>query len=166
MSNLIEGELTHSIVGSFFTVYNYFGFGLIEAAYCGALELELKDRGYDVAREVTVPIAYHGRSVAWQRLDLVVDNKIIVEAKAGEILLLVFTDGQANVPWKTKLNLDRLERQRQIELEIAQLGKALKKSGVITVVISTHDRFRSNDAAESIAAKLGARCSRHFVDPS
>ena len=86
MSNLIEGELTHSIVGSFFTVYNYFGFGLIEAAYCGALELELKDRGHDVAREVTIPIAYHGRSVAWQRLDLVVDNKIIVEAKAGEIL--------------------------------------------------------------------------------
>jgi magnesium chelatase subunit D len=87
-----------------------------------------------------------------------------VGAKAGEILLLVFTDGQANVPWKTKLNLDRLERQRQIEVEIAQLGTALKKSGVTTVVISTHDRYRSNDAAERIAAKLEARCLSHFVD--
>jgi magnesium chelatase subunit D len=83
--------------------------------------------------------------------------------KAGEIFLLVFTDGQANVPLKTKTNLDRLERQRQIEVEITQLGTALKKSAVTTVVISTHDRYRSNDAAQRIAAKLGARYSWHFV---
>jgi magnesium chelatase subunit D len=86
-----------------------------------------------------------------------------VGPKAGEIFLLVFTDGQANVPLKTKMNSDRLERQRQIELEITKLGTALKKSGVTSVVISTHDRYRSNDSAERIAAKLGAQCSRHVL---
>jgi magnesium chelatase subunit D len=83
--------------------------------------------------------------------------------KAGEIFLLVFTDGQANVPLKTKANSDRLERQRQVDDEIAQLGTALKKSAVTTVVIATRDRYRSSDAADRIAAKLGARCSWHFV---
>jgi magnesium chelatase subunit D len=82
-----------------------------------------------------------------------------IGAKAGEIVLLVFTDGHANVPLKPNPNSDRLERQRQIDVEMAELGKALKKSGVTTVVVSTHDRYRSNDAAQRIAAKLGAECS-------
>jgi len=87
-----------------------------------------------------------------------------VGAKAGEIFLLVFTDGQANVGLKTTANSDRLARQRQIDGEIAELGKELKKSGVTTVVMSTQDRYRSNNAAERIAAMLGAQCSSHFVD--
>jgi magnesium chelatase subunit D len=82
-----------------------------------------------------------------------------VGSRAGEIFLLVFTDGQANVPLKSISPIDRSERQRQIDLEITQLGAALKHAGVTTVVISTHDRYRSNDAVENIAAKLDARSS-------
>ena len=89
-----------------------------------------------------------------------------VGAKAGEILLLVFTDGQANVPLTAGADPDRATRQRQIDVEIAGLGFALKKSGVTTVVISTRDRYRSNDAVERIAGKLGAKSSWHCVDRS
>jgi hypothetical protein len=42
---LLEAERVGSIVGGFFDVYNYFGFGLSEAVYAGALEHELRDRG-------------------------------------------------------------------------------------------------------------------------
>jgi GxxExxY protein len=83
---LLEAERVHSIVGAFFRVFNYYGFGLNEAIYAGALEYELSDRGHRVVRELAVPVAYMGRHVAWQRLDMVVDNRVVVEIKATEVL--------------------------------------------------------------------------------
>src|SRR5438309_11599463 len=84
--DILEGRRVHSIVGGFFAVYNYFGYGLGESVYSGALELELLGRGHHVAREVAVALTYNGIHVAWQRLDLVVDNRVIVENKATEKL--------------------------------------------------------------------------------
>lgn len=83
---LLEAERVNSIVGAFYRVYNYYGFGLSEAIYAGALEYELGDRGHEVVRELAVRVAYLGRHVAWQRLDMVVDNRVIVEIKATETL--------------------------------------------------------------------------------
>jgi GxxExxY protein len=57
---LIHSGVTHSIVGGFFVVYNYYGYGLAESIYAGALELELADRGHHVAREVAVEVSYKG----------------------------------------------------------------------------------------------------------
>ena len=84
---LLEAERVHSIVAAFFTVYNYFGGGgLCEAAYSGALEYELTLRGHKVDREVMVAVYYKGKLVARQRLDMVVDDRVIVESKATERL--------------------------------------------------------------------------------
>ena len=77
----------YSIVAGFFTVYNYFGGGgMCESAYIGALAHELTLRGHKVAREVTVPVYYKGTLVARQRLDMVVDDTVVVESKATERL--------------------------------------------------------------------------------
>src|SRR5436309_27466 len=81
---LIEAELVHSIVGAFFIVYNYFGYGLSERVYASALAHELTDRGYAVIRELTIDIGYKGRHVASQRLDMVVENRVVIENKAAE----------------------------------------------------------------------------------
>jgi len=43
--NLFEERLTHSIIGGFYEVYNYYGFGLSEKVYANALEIELKAAG-------------------------------------------------------------------------------------------------------------------------
>ena len=84
---LLEAERVHSIVSAFFVVYNYFGSGgLCEAAYAGALEYELTMCGHTVARELGVPVYYKERLVARQRLDMVVDDRVIVESKATERL--------------------------------------------------------------------------------
>jgi GxxExxY protein len=90
-SKLLAADLTHSIVGAFFAVYNYYGYGLVESVYAGALEYELVDRGHAVARELAVDVDYKGRHVAWQRLDMVVDNRLILEIKATEKLPLFAT---------------------------------------------------------------------------
>jgi GxxExxY protein len=87
LGELVEAERVHSIVAAFFTVFNYFGGGgMCEAAYIGALDYELTLRGHKVDREVSVPVYYKGKLVARKRLDMVVDNRVIVECKATERL--------------------------------------------------------------------------------
>jgi GxxExxY protein len=85
-STILEAERVHSIVGAFFAVYNYFGYGLSESVYTGGLELELIERGHEVVRELAVDVTYRGRHIAWQRFDMVVDSRVIVEIKATEKL--------------------------------------------------------------------------------
>jgi GxxExxY protein len=86
MTSEAQSDPERSVIGGFYSVYNYFGYGLGESSYAGALEYELIDRGHAVVRELAVDISYKGRHVAWQRLDMVVDNRIILEVKATEVL--------------------------------------------------------------------------------
>lgn len=79
---LIEERRTHSIIGAFYDVYKALGVGFLENAYILALERELLARNHRVAREVSVPIFYKGEELCRQRLDMIVDDKVIVEAKA------------------------------------------------------------------------------------
>src|SRR4029079_7677433 len=89
---LIERELCYSIVGAFFEVYNYFGCGLSESIYAAALEYELTDRGHRVEREVLIQVMFKGSHVGWQRVDMIVDERVIVENKATEKLPLFAED--------------------------------------------------------------------------
>ena len=83
---LIEEELTRSLIGAFFEVYNELGFGFAEHVHVRALTRELLSRGHRVAREVEVPVDYKGEFLCTQRLDVVVDDALIVETKSTEIL--------------------------------------------------------------------------------
>ena len=85
-SRLLEERLTHSVIGAFYQVYNAFGFGFLEHVYTMALERELRERGHMVGREVHVPIFYKGEELTKQRIDMVVDDTLIVEAKATAAL--------------------------------------------------------------------------------
>ena len=80
---LIEEELTRSVIGAFFEVYNHVGFGFLEHNYCQAMVCELEARGLGVTREVSVDVMYKGQRIGWQRLDMVVDKKVIVEVKSN-----------------------------------------------------------------------------------
>jgi GxxExxY protein len=79
-------KLTHSIVGAFFEVYNTLLFGFTEHVYVSALERELISRGHKVAREVSVRVYYKDEPIAWQRIDMLVDERVVVETKATELL--------------------------------------------------------------------------------
>jgi GxxExxY protein len=81
--HLLHEELTYDVIGGFFEVYNTFGFGFLEPVYMNALELELIWRGHRVAREVLVTVTYKGVNVGRQRLDLVVDDILVVEGKSS-----------------------------------------------------------------------------------
>lgn len=79
---LIEGPLTQSVIGAFFEVYNTLGFGFLEQIYVLAMERELRNRGHRVAREVAVRVTYKGEYLGLQRIDMIVDDKLIVEIKS------------------------------------------------------------------------------------
>jgi GxxExxY protein len=83
---LIEAGLTRSIIGAFYEVYNTLGHGFLEHIYVMALERELRERGHHVAREVAVRVRYKGVELGAQRMDMVVDEKVLVEAKSTEVL--------------------------------------------------------------------------------
>jgi GxxExxY protein len=82
MHQLVEQELTKSIIGAFYEVYNTLGFGFLEHTYVMALERELRARGHHVAREASVRVMYKGEELSYQRLDMIVDGKVVVETKA------------------------------------------------------------------------------------
>ena len=82
MDELLEERLTGSIIGAFFEVYNTLGFGFLEHIYRMALERELIARGHNVAREVAVRVTYKGELLSNQRLDMIVDERVIVETKS------------------------------------------------------------------------------------
>ena len=72
-----------AIVDSAFKVHKALGPGLLESVYEVCLVHELTKRGHSVKRQVTVPVVYDGvRLDAGLRLDLLVDEEVIVEIKA------------------------------------------------------------------------------------
>jgi GxxExxY protein len=79
---LIEEVLTNSVIGAFYEVYNTLGFGFLEHTYEMALERELLSRGHRVARQVAVMVWYKEHELGIQRVDMVVDDKLVVEIKA------------------------------------------------------------------------------------
>jgi GxxExxY protein len=85
-SILIQEQVTRSIIGAFFEVYNVLSHGLLEQLYVKALERELRWRGRRVARELGVRIMYKGEELGFQRLDMVVDDVVVVEAKSTSTL--------------------------------------------------------------------------------
>ncbi len=80
--DLIEGALTRSVIGAFFEVYNTLGYGFLEHLYVMAMERELLARGHTVAREISICVMYKGEHLGTQRLDMIVDDRLVVEIKS------------------------------------------------------------------------------------
>ena len=88
---MTDNELTYEIRGAIFDVYNELGPGLLESVYEEALTFELQERGLEVARQLEVPIIYKENVLkTLLRLDLLVNNQVIVELKSVEDMKPVF----------------------------------------------------------------------------
>jgi GxxExxY protein len=85
-SGFLEGDLTSSIIGSMYEVHRDLGFGYREPIYSAALERDLMARSHQVAREVAVMVYFRGEPLMRQILDMIVDDKIVVEIKSTQQL--------------------------------------------------------------------------------
>jgi len=80
-------ELSGAVIGAAIEVHRVLGPGLLESAYELALERELGLRKVPVQRQVAVPLEYKGLELGdGFRLDLLVDDALVVEVKAVERL--------------------------------------------------------------------------------
>jgi len=83
---LLHGGLTDQIIGGCYSVYRKWGFGFLENVYANSLAVELSKRGLTAKREVPVHLHYLGVPVGTYRIDMLVENKIIVEVKSQSAL--------------------------------------------------------------------------------
>ncbi|PSG96671.1 GxxExxY protein [Thermoplasmatales archaeon SW_10_69_26] len=79
--------LSRDVIGAAIEVHEELGPGLVESAYASCLTEVLRDEGHEVSREVCIPARFRGRELdAYYRLDLTVDERLVLEIKAVEEL--------------------------------------------------------------------------------
>ena len=90
MTKAYVTQLSYDIVGCAIRVHKILGPGLLESVYEKCLKFELEKVGHEVRHQVRVPVCYDNLELDTNlRLDLLVDNLIIVELKAVAYLLPV-----------------------------------------------------------------------------
>ncbi len=79
---LEDEKLTEKIIGSAIRVHQELGPGFIESFYEKALAIELEECGIHFRQQLEVPVKYRDQEIGRHRLDLLVENRIVVELKA------------------------------------------------------------------------------------
>ena len=79
-------ELTSTIIGCFYDVYNELGYGFLEKVYENALKYELEKKGFIVQKQKPIDVYYDKVLVGEYFADLIVNDLIIIELKAAESL--------------------------------------------------------------------------------
>ena len=89
-ATIIYRELSYRVMQAVFEVHNVLGPGFAENLYEKALSYEFESRGIPFERQRSVTVLYKGRMLGTHRLDLVVDDKIVLELKAVSALKDLF----------------------------------------------------------------------------
>jgi GxxExxY protein len=118
-----EEEIGTAVVHAAFTIHKELGPGLLEKIYEVCMEHELKKAGFEVKRQVNIPIYYDG---IWfdegLRLDLLVEDRVIIELKAVEVV---------NPVWEAQiishLKLSKLNLGYLINFNVPLIKKGIRR---------------------------------------
>ena len=77
-----DDEVTEKIIGAFYKVYNFLGYGFLERVYERALAIEFENIGLKFGRQVPVEVLYSGKVVGNYIADFIVEGRVVVEIKA------------------------------------------------------------------------------------
>jgi GxxExxY protein len=89
--SLRVNQVSGAIISSAMHVHSVLGPGLLESAHQGCLAHELKKRGFEVASQVGLPVIFDGEKIELgYRIDLIVENLVIVEVKSVEAIHPVY----------------------------------------------------------------------------
>jgi GxxExxY protein len=84
---LLHKDLTDKILKVFFDVYNELGYGFLEKVYQNSMYLELCSRGFKVEANKQIKVYYKETEVGLYYADLLVENTIILELKATDLIV-------------------------------------------------------------------------------
>lgn len=115
--------LTGFILKKAYEVHTALGPGLLESAYEECLCYELSLYGLQVERQKVLPIEYKGIKVeSGYRMDIVVENKVVIELKAVETLLPIHT-----AQLLTYLKLSHIKYGLLINFNVKSLKEGIKR---------------------------------------
>jgi GxxExxY protein len=83
-TNIVYPDLSYKIMGAIFEVHKKLGPGFLESIYEKALIEELSSRGIKVETQKTIDLTYRDKKIGVHRLDLIVEDKVVVELKTVE----------------------------------------------------------------------------------
>lgn len=83
---MLHQELTEEIISAFYKVYNTLGYGFLESVYKNAMFFELLDSELECRTEQPVDVYYEQRMVGKFFVDILVENKVILELKSAECI--------------------------------------------------------------------------------
>jgi GxxExxY protein len=84
-------RLAHSVIGAALSVHRALGPGFLESVYESALSIELRFRSIPYKTQVPIPLYYRGQVIGESRLDLLIDEVLIVELKSVEVFAPIHT---------------------------------------------------------------------------
>jgi len=116
-------ELTRSILKKAFEVHTTLGPGLLESAYEECLCYELVQCGFSIERQKALPIIYKSIKIdAGYRLDIVVNNMVVIELKSVEALHPIHTSQLL-----TYLKLSKIRYGLLINFNVQSLKDGIKR---------------------------------------
>jgi len=115
-------QLTQRIIGCAIDVHQELGPGLLESIYESAMAVELDFQKMSFRQQVIVPIQYRGRLIGEHRIDLIVENTVVVELKSVERFDRVF---EAQI--LTYLRLTKLKTGLLINFNSRMLHEGIKR---------------------------------------
>lgn len=86
MTNLLHKSITDVILKVYFEVYNELGYGFLEKVYQNAMYFELQSLGYKVEAQKQIKVYFKKQLIGEYYSDLLVEDKVIVELKATELI--------------------------------------------------------------------------------
>lgn len=87
MSELLYKNITDDILKVYFDIYNHLGYGFLEKVYQNAMYFELQKKGYKVEAQKPIKVYLKGQLIGEYYADLLIEDKVIIELKACELLM-------------------------------------------------------------------------------
>ena len=115
-------ELAHRVIGAAIEVHRLLGPGFLETVYEGALSVELTLLGIPFARQVPIGLNYKGTPVGAARLDLLVENCLVLELKVAEQIAPIHVAQTLSYLKATRLRLGLL-----INFNVMTLRSGIKR---------------------------------------
>ncbi len=115
--------LTNKVLGLAFEVHTHLGAGLLESTYESCLFYELKENNINVERQKKLPIIYKGIQLDTDyRIDLLIDNQLIIELKSVEALQPVHS-----AQLLTYMKLSNLKYGLLLNFNVPHLKQGIKR---------------------------------------
>lgn len=87
MTEILEKELSYKINGILFEIHNKLGRFCKHNQYCEALEILFKEKGIKYQREIEVPIILNNVKITGNRLDFLIEEKIVLDVKCKKMIM-------------------------------------------------------------------------------